>query len=132
MPKNGYQALAESNGLYAAILEHDTVSRALWVINDSIRPLNGSLKVYLNRGGIEKQTAFYTVTVDADSSARICDFTETEVGDDLILVLTDKDGNELHRNVYRDPLVHPKHPDGHPYYLNTKYCMHYYRTIGEN
>ena len=132
MPKKGYQALAESNGLYAAILEHDTVSRALWVINDSIRPLNGSLKVYLNRGGIEKQTAFYTVTVDADSSARICDFTETEVGDDLILVLTDKDGNELHRNVYRDPLVHPKHPDGHPYYLNTKYCMHYYRTIGEN
>lgn len=69
MPKKGYQALAESNGLYAAILEHDTVSRALWVINDSIRPLNGSLKVYLNRGGIEKQTAFYTVTVDADSSA---------------------------------------------------------------
>ena len=128
-PKPSFDVMEMSGQKFCAVLEHDTVAKALWAVNDTLQAVTGTLEVIVTDADGKTH---YRRTVPAemppDSSTRIADFTEVTEGSRVVLLLRDSEGKLLNRNVYDNPLVHPAHPHGHPFFINSEIGMPLYRT----
>lgn len=127
-PKGGFRAMLESNQMQCAILECTTKAEALWAANDSINSYPGCIMTATvtddaGRCITKKSCSF---DLPADSSVRVADFDEDLHGYTLTLELRTAEGTLLHRNRYKDPLYHPKHPVEHPSRMDNELCMHVY------
>ncbi len=128
LPKPVADAVRESNQPIAVILRHDTEAKDLWVINDTTAAVSGSLYVCVTEeeGRVAAERRI-PVTVGSDSAVRVCDFSEVPERCLVLLRLLSEKEELLAENHYRNPLLHPAHPEGHPFNLDCEYGMPLYR-----
>ncbi len=131
VPKKGLQAIRESGGRFAAILEADTESRALWAVNDTTDAWEAELKAEVtDPDGNTIRSIRQAVRLAPDSAVRVCELKGLPERCIVFLRLTAEDGRVLAVNRYVDPMRHPAHPEGHPFYIDSEYCVPLYRKPG--
>lgn len=128
-PKKGYLALSESNRPVTVILEADTESKAVWAINDTLKTVSGHIKITtVAKDGNLIDFREADVVVPADGLVRVFDYPYACGECRVFISFTDSDGELIAKNSYTDPTIHPAHPEGHPFYIDSEYSVPIYRT----
>jgi len=127
----GLRALEESNQPIAVLLDHEARPAILWAINDTLKTLGSCQLEWLVRdaSGSEVASGAFTSHVGPDSLVQAGSIelpTSPDKCSEILLTLHGAGGMVLSRNVYRDPLTPPPHPDGHPQRMDHELGMRLY------
>ena len=133
VPKPAEKALGESNQPVGVFMQHREKPEALWVVNDldyGFGVCELRCVVIDDKGKLAAEST-YEVEVGADLVIRVCDFNfSVEAGSQyrVTLVLSDKAGNIIAKNIYDDPFNHPPHPKGQPGNASHRFGMRLYKA----
>jgi beta-mannosidase len=128
MPKLSLRAFEESNQPVGVFMELKDKPVALWVVNDTLESYSGCTVEWTvsDQNGRKLLAGSQAVDVSEDCAVRICDFTldlEQDIVYRVNLVVYDRQGTLLTRNVYDNAFNHPVHPKGHPGNISHEFGM---------
>lgn len=127
--KGAYLAMLESNQPFAAIFTCRGTPGKIYAVNDTQQSVKANLLIMVtDKNGTLLTNKTETFDLNADSKVELGSLDMVEKGCTVYLSMRDERGMILAENKYVNPLEHPKHPEGHPSYMDNNFCMHLYRN----
>jgi hypothetical protein len=131
VPKKSVKVMDESNQPLGIFMEHTDKPVAIWVVNDLPAPAGVCNAEWFvcDAAGREIHRGVREVDIREDCAVRAADLSfEVRPGAvyRVSLLLQDRDGKTIAKNIYNDAFNHPAHPRGHPNRLDQGLGMRVY------